>query len=234
MKKLIKLSAFICIVLLGGCAKKEDIRLNTVIEPIRPYVGKVISEMTEIPEKRKEILGEIAADVSDQIKAGYHAQLVYICSHNSRRSHMAQLWARTAACYFGINNVSFYSGGTEATEFNIRTAAALRRVGFSVVSISDEENPEYLIQFSDDHPPMKAFSKLYNEGGNPKDKFIALMCCSQADKQCPVVEGADSRYAIHYVDPKESDDTNEEVSAYDSRCREIAHEMFYLMSQVST
>lgn len=57
--------------------------------------------------------------------------------------------------------------------------------------------------------------------------------CSEADMSCPIVDGATSRYAIHYVDPKEDDDTDEEVFAYDSRCREIAREMFYLMSQVS-
>jgi len=80
---------------------------------------------------------------------------------------------------------------------------------------------------------MKAFSKIYNQGGNPTEEFIALMCCSQADMQCPVIDGASSRYPIHYVDPKECDDTDEETEAYDSRCREIAQEMFYLMSRVS-
>ena len=48
-----------------------------------------------------------------------------------------------------------------------------------------------------------------------------------------MVDGAQSRYAIHYVDPKECDDTSEELSAYDARCREIALEMFYLMSKVN-
>jgi hypothetical protein len=103
-----------------------------------------------------------------------------------------------------------------------------------VVSTETEENPVYLIQFSDDRPPMRAFSKIYNEGGNPTDAYIALMCCSQADMQCPVVEGASARFAIHYVDPRECDDTDEEVTAYDSRCWEIAIEMFYLMSQIKS
>jgi len=237
--------ALICTVGLSGFAVKyyegigkdegtgKEGGLENVIEPLRPYVMQVILEMNKLPDERKEVLEEIAHDVSDQIKAGRHAQLIYICTHNSRRSHMAQLWAQTAASYYGIDHVSTFSGGTEATEFNHRAAAALRRVGFSVVGNPKEENPVYLIQYSDEHPPMEAFSKLYNEGGNPTDEFIALMCCSAADMECPVVAGADSRYAIHYVDPKESDDTSDEVSSYDSRCREIAHEMFYLMAHVS-
>jgi hypothetical protein len=55
---------------------------------------------------------------------------------------------------------------------------------------------------------------------------------SKADKECPIVFGAVYRFAIHYVDPKECDDTEEETEAYDSRCREIAREMFYIMSNV--
>jgi len=205
-----------------------------LIEPLRPYVSEVVDHLNDITLERKEILDLIAADVSKRIHSDKgEAWLIYICTHNSRRSHMAQLWARTAACYYGLNQVNTFSGGTEATACNIRTVAALRRAGFSVVASETGENPVYLIQFSDERPPMKAYSKIYNQGSNPKDDFVALMCCSQADMSCPIVDGATSRYAIHYVDPKECDDTDEEVMAYNSRCREIAREMFYLMSRVS-
>ena len=56
------------------------------------------------------------------------------------------------------------------------------------------------------------------------------MTCSVADKSCPVVEGAISRYAIHYADPRVCDDMPTETAAYNERCREIAREMFYIMS----
>ena len=214
-----------------GCV--EENRLLIIVKPLRPYVEQVLLDLEEIPDERKAVLEEIAKDVSEQIISNKNARLTYICSHNSRRSHMAQLWAQTAACYYGIDHVTTFSGGTEATECNIRTVEALRRVGFSVDGNPEEENPVYKITFSLHRPPMKAFSKLYNQGGNPTDNFIALMCCSKADMECPVVDGAQSRYAIHYVDPKECDDTDEEAAAYDSRCREIALEMFYLMSQVN-
>ncbi len=233
MRAHVRLSGIICVLLWMGYACQGDKRLITVIEPLRPYVEQVLSDLSEIPDDRKAVLEQIANDVSEQIKSNNQAQLTYICTHNSRRSHMAQLWAQTAACYYGIDHVTTFSGGTEATACNIRTVEALRRVGFSVTTnLEEKENPVFLIKYSHHRPPMKAFSKLYNEGGNPTDNFIALMCCSTADMACPVVDGARSRYAIHYVDPKESDDTSEETAAYDARCHEIALEMFYLMSRV--
>jgi protein-tyrosine-phosphatase len=212
----------------------NDPDTKRLIEPLRPYVAEVISQLEGIPSDRREILDQIGGDIADRLQSEKgSAWLIYICTHNSRRSHMAQLWAQTAACYYKLDQVNTFSGGTQATACNIRTVSALRRAGFSIVTAEDGENPVFLIQYSDELPPMKAYSKIYNQGQNPKDDFIALMCCSEADMSCPIVEGASSRYAIHYVDPKEDDDTDEEVFAYDSRCREIAREMFYLMSQVS-
>jgi hypothetical protein len=214
--------------------RAEEPGLERLIEPLRPYVQEVLDQLEDMPSERSRILDQIAVDISGRLRSEKGgAWLIYICTHNSRRSHMAQLWAQTAACYYGLDQVNTYSGGTEATACNIRTASALRRAGFSIVSEEGGENPVYLIQFSDERPPMRAYSKIYNQGNNPKDDFIALMCCSQADMSCPIVDGASSRYAIHYVDPKDCDDSEEEIFAYDSRCREIAREMFYLMSAVS-
>lgn len=178
------------------------------------------------------MLDQFAATAYDLLASGKDANLTFICTHNSRRSHMSQIWAQTAASYYGLDHVNAFSGGTEATACNCRTVAAMRRAGFSIVKTTEGGNPVYLVQFSDDHPPVRAYSKLYNADGNPKQGFIALMTCSQADKKCPVVEGAVARYAIHYVDPKLCDDTPDEPVAYNERCQEIAREMFYIMSRV--
>ena len=145
---------------------------------------------------------------------------------------MSQIWAATAAYYYGIENVRAFSGGTQATACNCRTVAAMRRVGFDIEDATTGDNPIYLVRYASDRPVIPAYSKLYNADSNPKRDFIALMTCSVADKSCPVVEGAVSRYAIHYVDPRLCDDTPTETTAYNERCREIAREMFYIMSQV--
>ena len=224
--------AFIAVCLMGHPGAVGQEKQETLIEPLRPYVEQILAELDQVSPERRETLDKIAEEIAVRLKYRKSANLTFICSHNSRRSHMSQLWVQTASCYYGFDEVHSFSGGTEATACNARTVTALRRVGFSVVSTTQEENPEYLIQFSDQRPPVRAYSKLYDAEGNPKEDFIALMCCSRADKTCPIVHGATSRYAIHYVDPKLCDDTEEETSQYDARCREIAREMFYIMSQV--
>jgi len=185
-----------------------------------------------VSAERRVVLDEIAANIVGLLKAGKPAQMTFICTHNSRRSHMSQIWAQTAAYYYGLDSIYAFSGGTEATACNCRTVAAMRRVGFAIEDATTGDNPVYVVRYAQDRPPIRAFSKLYNAPPNPKQDFIALMTCSIADKTCPVVHGALARYAIHYADPRLCDDTPTETAAYNERCREIAREMFYIMAEV--
>lgn len=203
-----------------------------LIKPLQPYVSEIAGELEKVSPQRRSILEQIARQIVQQLNKNTDVQVTFICTSNSRRSHMSQAWAQTAAYYYGLDNVLFYSGGTEATACNIRTIKALRRVGFSIATKGRGDNPTYLLYFSDERPPIPLYSKLYNADDNPNEDFIALMCCSKADRTCAVVEGAVLRYPIHYVDPKECDDTSRETSEYDVRCRQIAREMFYIMSHV--
>lgn len=225
----------VCCLYIGVFAAEKAAFKPNLIEPLRPYVEKIAAELDKVPAERKVLLGEIAAKIAAQLADGKQANLTFICTHNSRRSHMSQIWAQTAAYYYGLDRINAFSGGTETTACNCRTVYAMRRAGFSIVNTTtdDKKNPAYLVQFADDQPPVKAYSKLYNADGNPKQGFIALMTCSQADLKCPVVEGSIARYPIHYVDPKICDDTPEETNAYNERCAEIAREIFYIMSEVS-
>ena len=217
----------------AGCSSTGQFHSNAKLLPeLRPFVTEIAGEVNTISPERKEVLGEIATNVASQLAAGKPAQLTFICTHNSRRSHMSQIWAQTAAYYYGLDKVFAYSGGTQATACNCRTVAAMRRVGFDIVDETTGDNPIYVVRYARDRAPIRAYSKLYNGDGNPKSDFIALMTCNVADKSCPVVEGAIGRYAIHYVDPRLCDDTPSETEAYNERCREIAREMFYLMSEV--
>ena len=205
---------------------------SDLLPQLRPYVNEVVNELDKLPAERKAVLDEIASNILARLESGKTAQLTFICTHNSRRSHMSQIWAQTAAYYYGLDRVYAFSGGTQATACNCRTVAAMRRVGFLIEDATTGDNPLYLVHYALDRPPIRAYSKLYNAKGNPKREFIALMTCSVADKSCPVVEGAISRYAIHYADPRLCDDTPTETAAYNERCQEIAREMFYIMSRV--
>lgn len=213
-------------------ASRESRQDANLLPALRPYVNEVVSELGTVSKERKEVLDAIAIDVASQLKDGKTAKMTFICTHNSRRSHMSQIWAQTAAYYYGLDKVQTFSGGTQATACNCRTVAAMRRVGFAIEDATTGDNPIYVVRYSNDRPTIRAYSKLYNADGNPKRDFIALMTCSVADKSCPVVQGAVSRYAIHYADPRLCDDTPTETTAYNERCREIAREMFYIMSEV--
>lgn len=215
----------------------------TLLEPLHPYVSKVLQELDDISSDRKVWLAELAEIILRQVQFGKESKLTFICTHNSRRSHMSQIWAQTAAACFGIPNIETFSGGTEATACNIRTVRALRRAGFSVTDASlsavskltskpAADNPVYLIEYSEHFPPLKCFSKVYSADGNPEKDFTAVMTCTEADRNCPVVFGCANRISLPYLDPKISDDTEDEEKTYDARLRQIAREMFYVMRLV--
>ncbi len=217
----------------AGCSSTRQSRSNAnLLPPLRPYVNEVANELETVSAERKVVLNEIVAGIASRLDARKTAELTFICTHNSRRSHMSQIWAQTAAYYYGLDKVHAFSGGTEATACNCRTVTAMRRAGFAITDATKGDNPLYLVRYADDRPAIRAYSKLYNANANPRRDFIALMTCSVADKTCPVVKGAIARYAIHYADPRLCDDTPTETAAYNERCREIAREMFYIMSEV--
>ena len=197
------------------------------------YADGVRNAIDGIADTRKASLETIAGYVSEKLKDSGTAKLIFICTHNSRRSHMSQIWAQTAAVFYGIQNFQAYSGGTEATAFNPRAIKALRSAGFEIVPLTENSNPEYKVAYAEGVEPIRAFSKKYSHRVNPQSGFGAVMTCSQADETCPLVVGAEFRQAIPYEDPKVADGTSEEEVRYEERCRQIATEMFYMLSRVS-
>lgn len=202
-------------------------------QSIKAYAEKVIQEFDQIPVERKEILQQLALYIASKATSGETAKLTFICTHNSRRSHMSQIWAQTAAYYYGIAGVETYSGGTEATAFNTRAVKAIQEAGFTINTREQGENPVYKVRFADDAPAIIAFSKTYDAEGNPQEDFAAIMTCSQADQNCPFIPGASLRISIPYEDPKDFDGTSQEEAQYTARCHQIAREMFCLFSQVN-
>ncbi|HEY3901807.1 MAG TPA: hypothetical protein VGM54_24555 [Chthoniobacter sp.] len=205
-------------------------------EDLLPSLGSAVhaatSEFDKIPDDRKGDLKKIALFVQSKIAAGETAQVTYICTHNSRRSHFAQVWSQTAAAYYGVPHYQAFSGGIEVTACNERTVAALKRAGFAIEDSTGGKNPVYLVKYAEKAEPIRSFSKIYDTEGNPTKNYLAAMTCDHADANCPIVQGASIRVPVHYVDPKAADGTPEESAAYDERCQQIAREMFYMMSLV--
>jgi arsenate reductase (thioredoxin) len=196
------------------------------------YINAIKPDFATISPERRVQLDKIAAFVQQKVDAGEPVQLTYICTHNSRRSHFGQIWAATAAAYYGVPNVKTYSGGTEASAFNPRAIAACTRAGFVVTKTSEGTNPVYAVGYATDREPIQAFSKKYDDPANPQTNFCAVMTCSQADAACPIVKGAAARVATPYEDPKAFDGKPEETAQYDERCRQIATETLYVFSKV--
>ena len=188
--------------------------------------------LNNISAERKEILQPLIAFIQSK-KDNYETiRLNFICTHNSRRSHLSQIWAATMAYHFGIKNVFCYSGGTEATAMFPKIAETLAQQGFEVLKLSENQNPVYAIKYAQDEPPIICFSKVYNDNFNPKSHFGAVVTCNSADENCPVVFGAEQRFSIKYDDPKAFDGTGLMDEKYAERSLEIAEEMFYVFGSV--
>ena len=196
-------------------------------EKLMTYCASLEEESDQIPEARKSQLAELGDFIYRKQKDHEKAAVIVICTHNSRRSHMGQLWLAAAAAFYGLDDIWTASGGTEETAFNTSAVAALQKAGFKIDQQSPGSNPVYAASLGNGDADMQMFSKKYDHPVNPVSGFAAVMVCSEADAACPVVPGADARFPIQYVDPKQADGTPEEEKAYTERCRQIAREMFF-------
>jgi len=187
--------------------------------------------ISSIALERKALLEEMAEYLREKLRTGQEIRLNFICTHNSRRSQFSQIWAQTAAAYYGIEAFC-YSGGVEVTTFNPRAVAAIQRDGFKVVQ-KEGENPIYFVFFCDDSEPIMAFSKVYNDPINATKDFAAVMTCDHADENCPVISGAERRLPLRFEDPKAFDDSPLEEKMYSERSHQIAAELFYLFEKVA-
>lgn len=197
-------------------------------ESLKHYIEGFEDEPATIPSARIKLLYEFS-DMTALESEG-SLRLVFICTHNSRRSHIAQIWATTLAQWFGLEFIQTWSGGTEATAFHPNAVAAIRRAGFQVEKGAGE-NPVYQVHFSENRAPIACFSKVYDHPENPADDFVAIMTCSDADENCPVVPGASRRLSLTYEDPKISDGTGQESAVYDERVRQIGAELYFVMKR---
>ena len=189
--------------------------------------------VNSIPEERKARLQSLIEYIQDKVTMGELINLNFICTHNSRRSHLAQIWAQTMACYFNIDQLFCFSGGTEATALYPSIKDTLERQGFEFEISSTGKNPHYHLLFSDDAPAIVAFSKKYDAPFNPSSNFAAIITCSHADENCPMIVGAEKRILMSYEDPKKYDNSNLEAAMYAACSLQIACEMYHVFSAIN-
>lgn len=190
--------------------------------------------IADVPEDRKLSLQPLIDHVQDQVTQNQEVRLNFICTHNSRRSHLAQVWAQTLAYHFGLKNVHCYSGGTEATALFPMVAQTLEHTGFMIAALSEGSNPVYSIKYAPNAHPVIGFSKTFDAEFNPSSEFAAVLTCSQADEGCPFIAGAAIRIPVTYEDPKVFDNTPQQALKYAERSLQIATEMHYVFSSLKS
>jgi arsenate reductase len=203
---------------------------NTIFTPIKNVIDTL--DFTTISAERKTILQSLIDFIQSKVTENQDIRLNFICTHNSRRSHLSQIWAQTAAAHYNIKNVFSYSGGTEATALFPMVAQTLTNTGFQIKTLSEDSNPVYSVKYSENDHPLICFSKTYDDAFNPQSEFAAILTCSQADGGCPFIAGAEKRIPITFEDPKAFDNTPQQAKKYQERSIQIATELFYVFSQI--
>ena len=203
--------------------------------------SKLYSELQEtiqglnsksITEERKKILQPLIHYIQNKVDLRKEVYLNFICTHNSRRSHLSQIWAQTMARHFKISKVFCYSGGTEATAMFPAVKETLDKKGFKIITLVDGPNPAYAVRYARGTHPIICFSKVYDHPFNPQADFAAVMVCSDAEENCPFIANAEKRLSVTYEDPKVFDNTPEMEARYTERSLQIATEMYYIFSSI--
>ncbi|MDG5767987.1 protein-tyrosine-phosphatase [Balneolales bacterium ANBcel1] len=206
---------------------------------LEPILDQLIDQFSEeesrIESGRLAVLDELTGYIRTAGKSGQTVRLNFICTHNSRRSQMAQIWAHTAAVAFQVPHIEVHSGGTEVTEFNPWAVKAMKTLGFRIDSTETDNgsgNPRYHVHIGTGTPALTCYSKRFDDVLPADTPFAAVMTCSDADRNCPVVPGAALRIPITYEDPKQFDGSGREQQEYLRTAIEIGREMIRVFQKV--
>lgn len=201
---------------------------------LRTLVEAAHSNSLLITAERKKQLQPVVSYLKQTIAIGQSPQLLFVCTENSRRSMLAQVWSEIAAEYFDVKDFGAHSAGSKATALHPNTLAALKRSGLQISVLSEGSNPRYSTAVSESRPPLLLYSKEVNDAALPEKNFAAVMVCVDDAEACPFISNASARIPLPYSDPKKFDGTNEMESAYDRCSLQIAAEMMWVMEQVKS
>ena len=121
-------------------------------------------------------------------------RVLFLCTHNSARSQMAEGLLRTLGC----GNFESFSAGTEQTRVRPEAVAAMVELGIDISGQTSKTLDIYL-----------------NE---PFDEVITV--CDSANESCPVFPGARSRRHWSIDDPSGVKGSDEERLAAFRRARD--------------
>ena len=194
------------------------------------YFFEKAFKKTTIPENRKLLLQKIATTVASTYAIEQKINLNFICTHNSRRSQLAQVWGFYASQYFDLKTIYSFSGGTETTAFHRNTILTLQKAGFTFNLVDfSHQNPKYLISYKETSTSIMGYSKIFDDDNNNRP-FFAITTCDSADENCPYVPDAIYRFHLPFVDPKHADETDKKEEVYLKTNKQIAAEIYFLFN----
>lgn len=200
------------------------------MEILNQKIKALEAEVEEISLQRKRILDQIITYIRKQQSNNQTVQLMFVCTHNSRRSQFGQIWALILADFYGVQ-LTAYSGGTEVTKVHPTVIDVFKRLGVDITPVDNEKNQKYRLSIGGVKYPI--YSKLYDDVRNPNKDFIAVMTCSEAVENCPYIHGCLNRIPLSYEDPKVYDGTEEEFDAYQKTSDKIMMELAYVFIQLN-
>jgi len=151
--------------------------------------------------------------------------LLFVCTHNSRRSQLAEAWAHLI--FSKEPGIRVASCGTERTQCHPHTVEALEADRWAV---REMQPGSYHIER--DGVSTTLFSKSLDEFAVTPPS-IAFMTCAEADEACPAILGAVARFPWRYEDPKRADGSPEALTTYIETSRAIRRDLELLHQHYS-
>ena len=195
---------------------------------VKSFISKLETLEEPIHEVRQQKLDNIAELISQELDKG-RAVVKFICTHNSRRSQLAEFMLDIFAKELGLDILSL-SAGTEATSFEPRMVKAIMNEGFDLLEYGTKPNPLYVYRVEDND--LYYFSKKYDEELLDYGEAIIITVCDHAGETCPVIPSTKHRLHLPYKDPKAYDGTVDEAKAYAEKVVEIGNEMYFLVQKI--
>lgn len=206
--------------------------IETVAVKTELFFKKALTDL-QIDKQRTKTLLSIAQFIKSELEKSKAVNLNFICSQNSRRSQLAQVWCSYAIEYYNLKGIQSFSGGTNVSSFYRNTVKTLQQVGFKFQIIEfSHQNPHYLISCKDCVQPVIGFSKLYDNEYNKKP-FTAITLCENTEIDCPIISGAVKRFYVPFISPKIYDSTLYQAEKYLELNKNIAGEIHFIFNHLN-
>ncbi len=164
--------------------------------------------------KQRERLEKVINQINKLLDTS--RSIVFICTHNSRRSQLCEFWAKYFSNHYE-KNLNFYSAGVEKTEVYNGVFKALLRCGIKRL------NNKLIVEKKSIRLESKTLEEIHLKS------FISIFNCSDAEKNCPIDFRSIANINLKYEDPKRFDGSSLEEDEYFKTSYKIARELNYII-----